>query len=281
MFCLIPFECECEECGQEFDGVFWRLIPEEEISPLASVMSDGMLDLAHMVDARNALKKLQGQLRNHQWTGLSSGGITSNVSYGTPPAGHACPHCGARQSWDPLPEPVEPKEAGGGLMGCSVLVCAGAGSLLGCVLMMLEPFELPGDITSWLIVGIIIGVIVGVVIGRLMNKSDDAEARASYPDRLAAYQRDVAAYNAYQESVAARKRRNEPVPDIENYCFAPNIVLPEDFNKHRKGYCPSCGKKLEGYAPKGSVQLGRAAGNCCPWCGAALPAGIRMKIGSE
>ena len=40
MFCLIPFKCECEECGKEFNGVFWRLVPEDEISPLANVMSD-------------------------------------------------------------------------------------------------------------------------------------------------------------------------------------------------------------------------------------------------
>ena len=56
-----------------------------------------------------------------------------------------------------------------------------------------------------------------------MAGSINKEEASNYDERLAAYQRDKAAYEAYQASLATRAAKNEPVADCEAGYFDADI----------------------------------------------------------
>ena len=275
MYYIVPFDCTCEECGSKFSGLFYRMVPQDDTSPLGSAMSSGMKALAETVDARNTRKSLERRLQDKRWSQLSSGGIYAGVSYGDY-MGHSCPHCGARQSWDPMTEPKEPEKKSGKLfyMVIGAIFCGIIGMLAGLFLMIAF------DGTAFFI-SMGVGAAVGAVLGNVVADGVNKEEVESYEKRRSAYETDLAAYRAFQESLSQRTQHNEPVPKIDQGSFATDISISSRIVPHKLGCCPHCGKKLEGIVGITSVQVARARNNCCPWCGEMLPANIRMKVGSE
>lgn len=273
---LVRFHANCEECGRRFEGVFWRMVPNSDGAMLASVMSSGLKNTAEYVDARNTKKGLEKRLREKRWSELSSGGITSGVSY-TMPHTHFCPHCGARQSWDPMVEPKEPEKTSGriGYAAIGVFFCGIVGMLIGLFAMAFVGETIALMVCT--VLGVVFGAVFGYWIGGLINKDE----RESYAERRAAYERDKTAYEEYQKSLANRTVRNEPVPEFETGCFGPCIPAAADIGKFNPKHCPHCGRKLEGKYRVGSVEASRAAVGKCPHCGEMLPADRRLHVSTE
>ena len=215
---LVPFTCDCEVCGKPFKGVFFRNVPSNEDAFLSGALTSGMINAADYADARLTKRHLDSRIKEHRWTELGGGGVMTGVSYGEA-RGHACPNCGARQSWDPMDPPKEPEKTSGkvGYMVISAIICGIIGMLVGLFAMVIADSEIA------LIGCAAIGVVGGAAAGYSMAGSINKEEASNYDERLAAYQRDKAAYEAYQASLATRAAKNEPVADCEAGYFDADI----------------------------------------------------------
>lgn len=273
---LVRFRTTCEECGHSFQGIFYRKVPENDTSPLSSVLPSQLNAAAESIDAKNTRKWLDTRLREHRWSEVSGGGAFTGVSYYMP-FGHSCPHCGARQSWDPMQEPKKPEKKSGrlGYTAIGAVFCGICGMLVGLFAMAITLEHIALTICS--VAGIVIGLLFGYWVGGLINK-DELE---SYSERLAAYERDKEAYEKFQKSLATRTVHNEPEPDLDSGCFGPTVPFASDLDKYQPGHCPSCGKNVEGKVIVGSVNEARARRGCCPWCGEKLPAYLQVRVGSK
>ena len=94
---LVDFTAVCEECGQRFNGVIAKEVPVND-SALAGNILNSMAD---SVDAGTRKKAVESAVRDERWSDL-------DMCYGL--LEHECPHCRARQSWDPMEKPKEPKQ---------------------------------------------------------------------------------------------------------------------------------------------------------------------------
>lgn len=72
-----------------------------------------------------------------------------------------------------------------------------------------------------------------------------------------------------------------PVVDLESGVTYSRILHVDEWGIADPHSCPSCGRKLEGTVRMNSVEAGRAAAGNCPWCGSALPAGRRVRLGTK
>ena len=218
---IVRFNTVCEECGQPFEGVFYRMVPTEDGSPLTGVLTDGMLATAEYLDARMTKSSLESRLKERRWSELSSGGVMAGVSYAEP-FHHSCPHCGARQSWDPMDEPKEPEKTE--TVGGRIAYIIFSAFFLGIIGMLVGLFAMVIiDDAIGLLVCAALGVAAGIALGVWIGNNANKEAIETYDQRLEAYEREKAAYDAYQASLATRTTRNEPVPDFDSGCFAQEI----------------------------------------------------------
>ncbi len=202
---VVKFVANCEECGKPFEGVIVKSVPKND-SKIAGDMGNALADAGDYAIRR---KSLENAVRDKRWADL-------NMSYGT---GHACPHCGARQSWDPMEEPEVPtKVAKGkaGNMGCALLLAFFCGCVVALIAYLIQCFVFgESDPTIVLVVGAIF-MLGGIVVGMRGNREQDAKAAESYDDRMAAYQRELAAYEEFQRTVGARAKLNEPYVDLSS-----------------------------------------------------------------
>ena len=218
---LVKFRTDCEVCGKPFEGVFYRMVPKNSEAPLSGVLTSGMLAAADYADARLTKHHLDSRIRERRWTELSDGEVTTGVSYGEP-FNHSCPHCGARQSWDPMDEPKEPEKTE--TIGGRIAYVIFGALFLGIIGMLVGLFAMAivNDAIG-LVVCAALGVAAGIALGIWIGINSNKEAIESYALRLEAYERDKAAYDSYQQSLATRTTRNEPAADLESGYFATEV----------------------------------------------------------
>ena len=199
---LVDFTAVCEECGQRFHGVIAKEVPVND-SALAGNILNSMAD---SVDANIRKKAVEDAVRDKRWQDL-------DMCYGL--LEHECPNCRARQSWDPMEKPKEPKQevtAGDKAMGIGCF--AGIGVFVG-ILAAFVVYIVPlmfFDFKSYIpaIVVAAAAIIGGIVAGVKSNQAD-VERTASTRDEVQKdYQGKLAAYNEYQQRLQDNPTRNEP-----------------------------------------------------------------------
>lgn len=268
---LVKFHAHCEECGKRFDGVVAKEVPVND-SAIAGNIVNSMADSADLAIRR---KSLEGAVRDKRWQDL-------DMSYGL--SGHGCPYCGARQSWDPMKRPEVPKRTAKGKAGNIVAALFAAffvGGILALIEYLIQSFVFGEDDPTFLFILWAVCLVVGVVLAIRSNKKDDQKAVASYPERMKEYERELAAYEAFQREVEARSIHNEPDVDLSSGTTSPLKLDVDELDKANPYNCPNCGKKLEGQVRVGSVHAARVANGCCPWCGEKLPANRRISLGTK
>ena len=213
---LVDFEATCEECGRRFEGVIAQEVPLND-SALAGYTLN---TLADQVDAAVRKKAVETAVREKRWADL-------DLCYGLNE--HECPHCFARQSWDPMEKPKEPKEkvsAGDQAMGlgCFVLFGLIAGVMVGLVLTIVQLILLPDLAFGWGFgVGMGVCSVAGVALGLQSNKEDVERTESTADERLKAYQRDLEAYNHYQQRLRDNPTRHEPLVNLSSGRFASSL----------------------------------------------------------
>lgn len=221
---VVKFVANCEECGKPFEGVIIKSVPKND-SKIAGDMGNALADVGDYAIRR---KSLENAVRDKRWADL-------NMSYGT---GHACPHCGARQSWDPMEKPEEPTKAAKGKvgnMGCALLLAFFCGCVVALIAYLIQCFVFgESDPTIVLVVGAVF-MVGGVVVGIRGNREQDAKAAASYDDRMAAYQKELATYEEFQRTVAARANHNEPRVDLRSGVLRDRVIDLDELARAESG----------------------------------------------
>ena len=175
----VAFHAICEECGRPFDGLV------AQRPSVTNAASD-------MWDAPTRRKFLEHAVRNRRWSSL-------DTRYG--PDGHGCPHCGARQSWDPLPKPEEPTRAVRGkvaVMGCFLFAAFIVGGTVALSEYLVQILALGEDDPLVMFVAWAACLVVGVVLAMRYNKEEDRLAGGIYKERVRTYELQLAAYEDYQ-----------------------------------------------------------------------------------
>lgn len=204
MYVLMDYHTTCEVCGKPIEGVIARHVMDNNSALLGSIGND----IADSVDAMNAKKGLKKQVDEKRWDTLNfSNGATS----------HRCPSCGAHQSWENLPEPIEPekpesKKGIAGNIGSAILI----GILGGIVGMLAGLFIMVFTNTTGFIISVVVGIILGFVLGIWGGKAVDKENIESYPRRVEEYKEYMKEYNEFKESLKTRTVKNEPEVNIES-----------------------------------------------------------------
>lgn len=194
MYILMDYHTTCEECGQLITGVIARHVANSD----SALLSHSLNNLAGSIDAVNAKKGLEKQVRMQDWKSL-------NFSNGH--SAHRCPHCGAHQSWENMPAPVEPKKTHKkNLIGIIALAFLGAivGMLLGLFILVFT------NNAIFIVIPAAIFAVIGAMLGNWTEKADAQEAEESYPQRLKEYQAYQKEYQDFQESLKSRKVHNIP-----------------------------------------------------------------------
>lgn len=204
MYILMDYHTTCEVCGKHIEGVIARHVMDNNSSLLGSIGND----IADSVDAANAKVGLKKQVEEKRWASL-------NFSNGS--SGQRCPFCGAHQSWENLPEPVEPEKPGSekdkaGNIG-SAIIFAIIGGIIG---MLVGLFIMIFTNVTGLIISAIVGIILGFAIGIWGGKMVEKDKEESYPDEIEKYKEYVKEYNEFQESLKTRTAKYEPVVNIES-----------------------------------------------------------------
>ncbi|MBR3325737.1 MAG: hypothetical protein IKG22_00230 [Atopobiaceae bacterium] len=267
---MVRFHALCEECGKNFEGVVSKEVPVND-SAIAGNIGNAIADAGDLAIRR---KSLESAVRDKCWSDL-------DMNYGILPIDHCCPHCGARQSWDPMPKPEEPTRTAkgkAGNMGCFLFAAFFVGGIISLIVYIIQSFVFyESDPTIMFIVWAAC-LVVGIVLAVRSNAKDDKEADATYPERMKDYERQLAVYDDYQAKVAARTTRHEPVVDLASGVTFSRKLAADEWCKADLHYCPSCGKRLEGTVRMNSIQAGRAAAGDCPWCGSSLPSNRRVYL---
>lgn len=213
---LVDFEAVCEECGKRFSGVIAQEVPVND-SALAGNILNTMADSA---DAKIRKTYVEKAVRDKRWSDL-------NLCYGL--TQHDCPHCLARQSWDPMTKPTEPKakesaadQAMG--IGLTLVLGLGAGIAAGLVLTIIQLVLLPDLAFGWGFgIGIAVCLIGSIWLGVTINKQDAEETDNTYDERLKKYQGELKAYNAYQQRLRDNPTRNEPLVTLSSGRFVSSM----------------------------------------------------------
>ena len=204
MYVLMDYHTTCEVCGNRIDGVIARHFMDNDSVLLGSIINE----IADSVDTVNAKKGLKKQVDEKRWDSL-------NFSNGT--TRHRCPHCGAHQSWEKMPEPVEPekpesKKGISGIIGAAILM----GIFGGIVGMLAGLFIMIFTNTIGLIISAIVGIILGIVIGVWGGKAVEKDEIEAYPKKVEEYKEYVQEYNEFLESLESRTVKYEPEVNIES-----------------------------------------------------------------
>lgn len=204
MYILMDYHTTCEVCGKRIHGVVARHVMDNDSAMLGNVINS----MADSVDATNAKIGLKKQVEGKQWSKL-------NFSNGD--SKQRCPYCGAHQSWENLPKPVEPEKPGakGHLTG-KIAGTVFLGFIGGTIGMVAGLFIMIFTNTLGLIISAIIGLVLGLACGVWMGNLDDQEKVEKYPQEVEAYKAYVKEYDAYQESLRTRRVRYEPVVEIDS-----------------------------------------------------------------
>ena len=221
---VVKFVANCEECGKPFEGVVVKSVPKND-SKIADDMGNALADAGDYAIRR---KSLENAVRDKRWADL-------NMSYGT---GHACPHCGARQSWDPMEKPEEPSKVAkgkAGNMGCALLLAFFCGNLVALIVYLIQCFAFSESDPTIVLVVVAVFMLGGMVVGIRGNREQDAKASESYDDRMAAYQKELAAYEEFQRTVGARARRNEPYVDLSSGVLRDHTVSIDELIQAESG----------------------------------------------
>lgn len=267
-FYMVKFSADCEECGRRFEGVVSKEVPTND-SKLAGNIVNEMADAGDLAIRR---KSLESAVRDKRWSDL-------DMSYGM---GHGCPHCRARQSWDPMPKPEEPKKTAkgkAGNMGCALLASFFAGGVVALIEYAIQSFVFGEDDPTFLFIVWAVVIVAGIIWGIKGNKDEDAKAADSYGERMAEYQKKLADYEAFQQTLKERSQRNEPVVDLKSGVTYRHKLFVSEWGKADPRFCPKCGKKLEGKVIAGSIEAQRASAGQCPWCGEKLPSDRKISLG--
>lgn len=268
----VNYHATCEKCGKRFDGYIERGVAKND----SEILGDMINSFADSVDGMNARKYVETRVNDGRWSEL-------RMPYGLD--GHSCPHCGARQSWDPPVKPQEPEKkqrlsSKAGAIGWMVFGSAFAGGVLGLIAYLIQSFVFYEDDPAILAVVFTVCVVAGVIIGLWSNKKTGEDLADTYDERMEAYRRNLADYEVYERDVAARPSRNKPIADLAHGFFYPRqLTTLDELAKAHPNACPSCGKKLEGQVLAHSVHAARVNAGCCPWCGEKLPAGRQVRLG--
>ena len=199
---LVDFTAVCEECGKRFNGVIAKEVPVNDSALAGNILNS----LADSADAGIRKKAVENAVRDKRWQDL-------DMCYGL--LEHECPHCRARQSWDPMEKPKEPKQeatVGDKALGIGCFAGAGliAGVLAGFVVYIVPLMFFDFDSFIPALVVIAAAFIGGIVAGAKSNK-EDVERMASTRDEVQQnYQGKLAAYNEYQQRLKNNPTRNEP-----------------------------------------------------------------------
>ena len=203
------YRCGCEVCGKEFGGVAYNLVRDGgDLSPLAGVMTSGMLDMVQYAEARAAKKRLEE----------NSGAPPYDDIYFT---AEECPYCGARQSWRPLPEPKEPSKPTGpvGSAVIGALIFAFFGGLISLFIWIFA------DSIWAFVIPFAVSVLLGAACGLWLNKTNGEQDKKSYETALKNHAEYVKEYEEFQKSLSERKAKNKPVTDLSTGRFVPADTL--------------------------------------------------------
>ena len=271
----VPYHVDCEVCGERIDGVIIRGTEKEDLE----ILGDTISSFADAVGKMNVTKYVEEHVKAGEWDKLL-------MPYG--PGGHACPHCGARQSWDPMVKMEEPAKeqtasSKAGAIGCTSLAFVFAGMVLGLIAYIIQNVVFYESDPLIIAIFVVVGVIAGVVSGIWANKKTGEELDETYDKRMEEYQEYLATYEAFEKEVAARASHNKPIVDLTRGLFYGKMLeTPEELAKAypdaRPNTCPNCGKKLEGKVLAGSLSAKCAADGRCPWCGADLPPSLQVRL---
>ena len=199
---LVDFTAVCEECGQRFNGVIAKEVPVND-SALAGNILNSMAD---SVDAGIRKKAVESAVRDERWSDL-------DMCYGL--LEHECPHCRARQSWDPMEKPQEPKQEVTFVdKALCIVLFAGiglvAGVLAGFVVFIVPLMLFDFDSFIPALVVIAAAVIGGIVAGVKSNKEDEERTANTRDEVQKDYQRKLTAYNEYLKRLKDNPTRNKP-----------------------------------------------------------------------
>ena len=267
----VNYHADCEKCGKGFDSYIKRAVAKND----SELLGDAINSFADSVDGMNARKFVEACVKEGRWSELW-------MDYG--PTGHGCPHCGARQSWDPPVVPPEPekKQAASsklGSIGLSVFIFVVAGLVIGLLQYIVQTSFFYDSDPTMLMAIVVICAIAGVIFGIWMNKKTGEDLVDTYDERMRSYQEALANYEAFQQEVASRPSRNTPVVDFKSGIFTKwEISTLDELAKAHPDVCPSCGKQLKGQVLANSVHASRVNAGCCPWCGEKLPAARQVRL---
>ena len=266
----VKFRAICEECGKSFEGIISKEVPVND-SALAGNIGNALADAGDLAIRR---RSLESAVRDKRWSDL-------DMNYGVLSISHECPYCLARQSWDPMPRPEEPKKTAAGKAGNTGWILLAAfivGAIVALIEYIIQSFAFSEDDPTVMFIVWFACLVIGVVLAVRSNKKDNEKANATYPERMKEYERELAAYDEYQSKVAARGARHEPIVDLASGVTFSRKLGVDEWGKADVHYCPSCGKTLVGTVRMNSVQANRAAAGVCPWCGSGLPSNRRVYL---
>ena len=118
--------------------------------------------------------------------------------------------------------PVEPEKSTAkpvSSMIVGALICGIIGMLAGLFIMIFTD-------TIALIISSLAGLAIGALLGLLVANSQKKSDLASYSQRCEDYQKELAEYNAHQESLKQRTASYEPIIEEENFQKA--FVIRDD-----------------------------------------------------
>ncbi len=213
---LVDFEATCEECGRRFTGVIAKEVPVND----SALAGDTLNSVADQVDAAIRRKAVEKAVQERRWTDL-------DLCYGLNQ--HECPHCLARQSWDPMERPKEPQRkvtAGQQAMGVGCFVFFGliAGVMVGLILTIVQLVILPDLDFGWGFgIGIAVCAIGSVALGIQSNKEDVKRTEDAADERMRAYRGELEAYNQYQQRLKDNPTRNEPLVHLSSGRFVSSL----------------------------------------------------------
>ena len=213
---LVDFEATCEECGKRFSGVIAKEVPVND----SALAGDTLNSMADQVDAGIRKRAVEKAVREKRWTDL-------DFCYGL--MEHECPHCFARQSWDPMEKPKEPQQkvtAGEQVMGVGCFVFFGliVGVMVGLILTIIQIILLPDLDFGWGFgIGIVLCTIASIVLGVWSNRDDVERTESTADERVKAYQHELEVYNQYQRRLEGNQTRNEPLVNLSSGRFVSSL----------------------------------------------------------
>ena len=200
----MDYHTTCEVCGNRIDGVVARHVNDNDSAILGSIGND----IADTVDAMNAKKGLKKQVEENRWDSL-------NFSNGA--SRQRCPHCGAHQSWENLPEPMEPEKPGSKKEKTGNIISTIIFSVIGGIVGMLAGlFIMIFTNTTGLIISSVVGIVLGLVLGIWAGNAHDKDKEDAYPKELEKYRAYVKEYNEFKESLKTRTVKYKPEVDTES-----------------------------------------------------------------